>query len=50
MAHGWINWMKRIFTRKHSVTDEVLESKKMFPFEETPSSMTRVQLIGGYFK
>lgn len=50
MAHGWINWMKRIFTRdeqretttKHTVTDAVLDSKEMFPFAETPRSLTQV--------
>jgi PPM family protein phosphatase len=50
MANGWMNWMKKIFTRdkqpeaatKRTLTDAVLDSKEMFPFTETPESMTRV--------
>ncbi len=50
MAHGWINWMKNMFTRgekmeataKHTLTDEVLEARAIFPFVETPRSMTQV--------
>lgn len=50
MAHGWMSWMKNIFTRKqqmkattkHTVTDAVLASKERFPFVETPRSMTQV--------
>ncbi len=42
MAHGWINWMKKIFTRKHAKTDAIFPSKKTSPIVKTPSSMTQV--------
>ncbi len=50
MVHGWINWMKKIFTRnkqletttKHTKTDAVLESKGTSPVAKTPGPMTRV--------
>jgi len=50
MAHGWMNWIKKIFTgeermkatTKHAATDDVLESKGTSPVAKSSDSMTQV--------
>jgi serine/threonine protein phosphatase PrpC len=42
MVHGWINWMKKIFTRKHAASDTVRGSKRSSPVAKTDDSMTQV--------